>query len=482
MTHMSNSTRTGVAATLLATIFLTAQAHAGGSITLSPANNIQAAINSGLYSEIILQPGNYNQTLVIDAADAPLTLRSTNPADAATVTSTVLDGQFLGTSVILMNSGVGSDVVIDGLTIQNGEAVGAAGPAVRGGAIECELAGPTIRRCVLLNNHADSAGGALYVNGASPTLDDCTFTGNDAAWGGAIYANNSTVNMTRCHFNSNDATNEGGACRLYTGTYTFEQCSFTDNTSVTFGGAIAVRNGAMWSAQQCWFDSNFSGDGGANGRGGAVFHEGSTAAWMENSIFWNNEATQWGASAYISGTTLTLRHTTHYGDVASGGAASVVFSISGGASRLNLHNSIIWAQSDVAMGGAGTQNVTHCNIQGGWPGAGNIGDDSEDTPDFADAAAGDFRLLAGSAGIDAGDAAKVLGEYPVDYDGNPRALDDPDTADSGVALLGIAVDMGAFEFQPSTVVPPDPCPADLNDDGVINVIDLLELLTAWGGC
>jgi hypothetical protein len=479
--QLTRSSRALAGLTMLA---LVSTAHAGGgSTTLTPANSIQAAINSGNFSEIVLSPGTYFQTIVISAANAPLTLRSQNPSDAGNVAATVIDGEFLGTSVILINGG-GADIVIDGLTIQNGEALGATGPANRGGAIDCEAASPTIRRCVFANNHADSAGGAFYVNAGNMTIEDCTFAGNDAPFGGGAYCNNSTVNFKRCAFDSNIAATEGGACRMVTGTYTFDQCEFVGNDAVTFGGAIATRSGALLTVRQCWFESNFCGDGGTNGRGGAIFHEGNSASFIDNSVFWNNSVSRFGASVYSS-QTITVRNSTHYGDVADGGGA-VTFSVG----NLNLHNSIIWNPSSGSVIAGTTLNITYCNIQGGFAGAGNMGADSGDAPDFADSRNGDFRLLPGSAGIDSGDATKVVSQYPTDFDGNPRALNDPDTADTGVAVLGISVDMGAFEFQPEFIGGPNTCPADVVSsitfapppDGVVDAADLAYLLGAWGAC
>ncbi len=59
-------------------------------------------------------------------------------------------------------------------------------------------------------------------------------------------------------------------------------------------------------------------------------------------------------------------------------------------------------------------------------------------------------------------------DIDTDLDGNPRFVDDPDTADTGNGAPPI-VDMGAYEFQL-------PCPWDLNGDGEVNVADLLLLL------
>ena len=46
------------------------------------------------------------------------------------------------------------------------------------------------------------------------------------------------------------------------------------------------------------------------------------------------------------------------------------------------------------------------------------------------------------------DSTEEAVPYPTDLRGNARVVDDPDAADTGVALVGQAVDMGAFEFQP----------------------------------
>ena len=77
------------------------------------------------------------------------------------------------------------------------------------------------------------------------------------------------------------------------------------------------------------------------------------------------------------------------------------------------------------MSVAGTYQ--HCNIEGGWPGPGNIDLD----PMFADPMNGDFRLTKDSPCIDAGTNLPNLSA--TDLDGNPR-------------IIGGTVDMGPFEF------------------------------------
>ncbi len=95
-------------------------------------------------------------------------------------------------------------------------------------------------------------------------------------------------------------------------------------------------------------------------------------------------------------------------------------------------------------------------------------------PMFADAGSADFRVIPGSPAIDSGDSFNVssLG-MSVDLDGNPRIVDDADTANTG---LFDPIDMGAYELS----VTPD-CPADFAEPfGTLDFSDVLGFLTAFG--
>jgi hypothetical protein len=120
-----------------------------------------------------------------------------------------------------------------------------------------------------------------------------------------------------------------------------------------------------------------------------------------------------------------------------------IFGVAGhpdGPGHVAVGNSIIWASEqapvDVRLGSV---EILYSNVEGGWPGDGNI----EAEPQFVDPWALNFRLRPGSACIDAGDnASPYLPD--TDIDGMPR-----------VAYGGRSptVDMGAYEYYINEVEP-----------------------------
>ena len=158
-------------------------------------------------------------------------------------------------------------------------------------------------------------------------------------------------------------------------------------------------------------------------------------------------------------------------------------------SDLMMTNCILWDGGDEIWNNDGsTITIGYTDVQGGWPGIGNIDAD----PMFVDPGTGDYRLSSGSPCIDASNNWGVpvdVNDYdedgttcelfPVDLDGNPRFNADETDFDPGCGVP-VVVDMGAFEYQ---FDPADQVTfADLNGDGAVGVKDLLGLLGSWGPC
>lgn len=110
--------------------------------------------------------------------------------------------------------------------------------------------------------------------------------------------------------------------------------------------------------------------------------------------------------------------------------------------------------------------ITYSNIQGGYPGEGNIDLD----PLFI--STNNLRLSPNSPCIDAGDNRVVPQEILADLDGNPRFTDDCSTEDTGIPdpPNNRIVDMGAYEYQPN----------DVDNDGDYDLADLAEFMVCFG--
>jgi hypothetical protein len=157
------------------------------------------------------------------------------------------------------------------------------------------------------------------------------------------------------------------------------------------------------------------------------------------------------------------------------------------AGNLAIANCILWANTDGSGSGeaaqiyvyAGTPVVTYSCIQDDdandayIPFGGTGNHNTDDDPLYLDADGGDFRLFGGSPCIDAGDNTCLPEGIEVDLYGKPRFVDDPATPDSGNPDgVNPIVDMGTYEFQP--------CPGDLDNDGVRDLTDFTLFANAYG--
>jgi hypothetical protein len=176
----------------------------------------------------------------------------------------------------------------------------------------------------------------------------------------------------------------------------------------------------------------------------------------------------------------------------------------------DIANCVFWGDSpeEINVGDPDVPGITYSDVQGGWPGVGNIGEDPiNHDPDFCDPDGSDgipgtlddnFRLDDGSPCIDAGDdgAVPVVDEGDVDDDGvtaEPLPWD-ADTAkpashhgrvfDVVLGPVGTGVDMGAYENQHIRDCPWDIASQEAGPppDGEVGVNDFLRLNGDWGPC
>ena len=186
---------------------------------------------------------------------------------------------------VVIGSGTDSTAVLNGVTIAGGNADGS-------------------------SNVNSGSGAAMFNSGGSPTINDCTFTGNGAVNGGAIYDTNfSAPKFTACTFTGN-------------------------NASAGFGGAMFNFDASSPTLINCLFSGNVSASGDA----------------IYDSV----------SSAMIDDCTIVGDSSSQDGTVVSSSSSQTIT------------NSIIWGNDPIELDSNSSATVTFSDIQGGFTGDGNI--------------------------------------------------------------------------------------------------------------
>ena len=162
----------------------------------------------------------------------------------------------------------------------------------------------------------------------------------------------------------------------------------------------------------------------------------------------------------------------HVNDLACGNFLDG-FSFEGNAPGSQVHNCIatengqydLWVDASSAVGFVSDYNlfwnstaqvpirfadIEYATLAGYQGASSQDGHSKQANPKFVNAAAGDFRLLAGSPAIDAGSSAAL--NWPATDAMGAARIDDPSTANQGDGPVAFG-DMGALEFVPGPVGP-----------------------------
>lgn len=360
--------------------------------------------------------------------------------------------------------------ILDGCTIYGADSVAGAGNPVPGGALYVEDAGALFRKCRFLESRASLGGGVFLERRTFPVkFMDCIFESNVALYGGGgLYAERD-FEIDGCEFRSNSCPVSGGGLEVgrdgsvlvqhsrfvgngsaygggisSVGRVDLVRCEVIGNTASQMGGGFSTNT--MSGVFGCSFEGNSAREGGGVAAGYLTVVDsrfiGNTATlhgggyWsptgsnsLVNSVFSENTAILGGGFFNDGGSDPVFINCVFVRNHASSGG--------GGLMSLNgdpyLRNCILWANTagffgaNLHAGSVSHPDVRFCDIEGGYPGVGNLSQD----PLFVDESGGDFHLTYDSPCRNAGTIG--LPAIPVtDFEGDPRVVG--------------GIDIGADEF------------------------------------
>ena len=309
--------------------------------------------------------------------------------------------------------------------IEYGKAEGVS-PDNRGGGVYCSHSSITITHCTFRYNFASTSGGGISLCDSShATVTDNHFIANTAWWGAGMRCMlSSLANVSLNVFSGNYSHDTAGglSCVSKSDALVFSNV-FKDNTA-RFGGGINIRFSAPTVAGNLFRNNLAEFGGGLNCR--------YSRAIIENNIFRSNSADQ-GGGIYSGRSGPVIRDNVINNNSADQGGGiyfgnsvpyvegnTIAFNSAGergggfywrASSDSAITNTILWGNQspvgpEIYVDGE-SPGITYCDVQGGWPGQGNINAD----PMFVGPERGDYHLRWHSPCIDAGDP-----NFPLDPD------------------------------------------------------------------
>ncbi len=319
----------------------------------------------------------------------------------------------------------------------------------RGGGVlitYCSNLGPVLQNCIISENSSSHAGGGIAIrclNSKTYLLQDCVISGNttEGNGGGLYIGRTADTIVNRCVIENNTAENGGGVYTDSESKMLLDHCSIIGNTAENNGGGIyntgiesviysslisgnvAQWGGGIWSetlgnplsvidskiyVNQAVFD------------GGGLWCRNTPSQLMDSEIMFNTVSNDGGgilchinAPTLITNCILSDNNADHTGggilcwdnsppelsnctlsrnQSGSTGGISCVFE-----SAPIITNCIVWNNAnEEVFDDSGNAQITYSDIQGGFPGEGNVNMD----PLFNSGPLGDFYLSHIDAGQD----------------------------------------------------------------------------------
>ncbi|HIA72390.1 MAG TPA: hypothetical protein EYO01_06820 [Phycisphaerales bacterium] len=213
-------------------------------------DNIQTAVDAALDGdEILVMPGTYTSIggEVINMNGKTVWLHSSNGQAV-----TIIDGEGVRRG-IRCDSGESNMTIVEDFTIT-------ACMTGDGGGIYIRNSSPTIINCTITGNTAIGGGGGLFIRDGSPTITNCLITGNTAnVDGGGLFIRDGSPTITNCMITDNTANADGGGLSIRTGAPAINQCTIKGNVANLNGGGIFCRDKGNATIMNSMIEDNFAG-------------------------------------------------------------------------------------------------------------------------------------------------------------------------------------------------------------------------------
>ncbi|KPJ53277.1 hypothetical protein AMJ39_05265 [candidate division TA06 bacterium DG_24] len=292
----------------------------------------------------------------------------------------------------VFHSGEDASSVVQGLTITNGHI-----EVYDGGGIYCLGSSPSIEGNIITGNSAAYNGGGIFCDGASAAIIRANIVaGNTSTYSGSgICCIDSWPTIQGNTITANTAHHSGGGlCVYHLSAPTIEGNTITGNTADFYGGGVFYDYTCSGVIRLNTISGNT-----AAFTGGGMYCSDSSPIAERNTIVENTADEGGGIYCYYHAMPVIKANTVTANRAALGGGICCYWACSP-----IVFNTVLWADSaatdqEIYVDETSSIDVTYCDVEGGWQGAGNI----EADPLFLLADKNDYRLLWGSPCVDSGD-------------------------------------------------------------------------------